>query len=198
MRLTRSKESEYSPVQTENGKLITAVVVEADSSQKIHYVDVETGLDTKKLDIDSIGYCTFLNADTVVYYKLTEPHSLRSYCHSTKDDKWLGNAPVRGFKAINRHEVIYGLKDSAKVEFYIYDFLVHKAKKYCEYPGLDEDIFWHKTWGLLKSEETKILRYDETKNKWQLLFDLKEFGIKKITRLCFDANNSHLVIVNNL
>ena len=33
-----------------------------------------TGKDVRNFDVDSIGYYTFLNKDTVVYYKLTEPH----------------------------------------------------------------------------------------------------------------------------
>ena len=198
LQLTRTKESEYSPVPSENGKHINSVVVEADSAQRIHYISLETGFDDKKLDFDSIGYYNFLNSDTVVYYKLTDPHSLRYFVKSSKEDKWLGNSPIRGFKTINRHQIIYGLKDSAKVEFYIYDFLLSKAKKYCEYPSLNEDICWHKKWGLLKSEESKLLRYDEAMNSWKELFDLNPFGIKKITRITFDVSNTYLVIVNNL
>jgi hypothetical protein len=196
--LTRSKESEYSPQQSENGKYINSVVVELDSAQRIHFISSETGFDEKKYDFDSVGYYCFLNTDTVIYYKLTEPHSLRFYVKSSKEDKWLGNSPVRGFKAINRHTLLYGLKDSVKVEFYTYDFLLNKAKKYCEYPSVNEDIWWHTKWGLLKSEETKILRYEESKNNWQVLFDLNSFGIKKITRIAFDSKNSYLVIVNNI
>ncbi len=198
MRLTRTKESEYSPVPSENGRYIHSVVVEADSAQRIHFIDSETGFDDKKLDFDSVGYYCFLNSDTVVYYKLTAPHSLRYYSKTSKEDKFLANSPVRGFKVINRHELIYGLKDSVKVEFYKYDFLLNKAKKYCEYPSVNEDICWHPKWGLLKSEESKILRYNESKKDWQILFDLSAFGIKKITRINFDARNSYLVIVNNL
>jgi hypothetical protein len=198
LQLTRTRESEYSPVPSVNGKHINTVVVEEDSAQRIHYISLETGFDDKKLDFDSIGYYAFLNTDTVVYYKLTDPHSLRYFVKSSIEDKWLGNSPIRGFKTINRHQIIYGLKDSAKVEFYIYDFLLSKAKKYCEYPSLNEDICWHKKWGLLKSEESKLLRYDEAMNSWKELFDLKPFGIKKITRITFDVSNTYLVIVNNL
>jgi WD40-like Beta Propeller Repeat len=198
VQITKSKESEYSPVMTEKGHFLNSVVVEADSAQCIHYIPIVEALAEKKIEVDSVGYYCFLNSDTVVYYKLTEPHSLRYYVNSSKEDKWLGNSPIRGFKAVNRHQLVYGLKDSLKVEFYLYDFLLHKATKYCEYPSFNEDIWWHNKWGLLKSEETKILRYDASKSNWLLLFDLSSFGIKKITRISFDSKNSCLVIVNNL
>jgi hypothetical protein len=195
---TKSRVSEYSPTFVEEEKFLASVVVEEDSAQRIHFINTENGLKEKKLDMDSVGYFTFLNSDTVVYYKLTDPHSLRYYSISTSEDKWLGNAPVRGFKAINRHALIYGLKDSSQVAFYIYDFILHKAYKYADYPSLNEDIIWHPTYGLIKAEENKLLRFDETKQTWVLLFDLSGFQIKKITRFIFDPKNKYLVVVNNL
>ena len=196
--ITASKVSEYSPTLLSDDKLVSSVVVEEDSAQRIHFIDAITGMDEKKLDMDSIGYFTFLNSDTLIYYKLTQPHSLRYYSMSTKEDKWLADSPVRGFKAMNRHKLIYGLKDSVEVKFYVYDFLLRKAYKYADYPSLNEDIIWHPTWGLIKSEENRLFRFDDGTQTWQLLFDLSVFQIKKITRFIFDSKNKYLVVVNNL
>jgi hypothetical protein len=198
IQLAYSAESEYSPVQSANGKFITCVVVEKDSSQKIHFLDALNGTFVKKFDFDSVGYYNFLNEDTVLYYKLTAPHSLRFYTTGTGLDRWLGNAPIRGFKTINRHTFIYGLKDSAKVAFYTYDFHLQKAEKYADFPSLQEDILWHPSLGLIKSEGPKLLRFDPVKKEWTDLFDLSGFGIKKITRFIFDASNKYLVVTDNL
>lgn len=195
---TKTKVSEYSPTLTDNGGFISSVVVEPDSAQRIHFINTTSGIDDNKLEMDSVGYFTFLNTDTVIYYKLTEPHSLRYYVTSKNEDKWLGNAPIRTFKALNRHTLIYGLKDSTKVNFYKYDFLLQKASRYASYPSTNEDIVWHPLWGLIKSEETKLLRFDEVKSQWILLFDLASFQIKKITRFAFDPKTKYLVVVNNL
>ncbi|MEO6303877.1 MAG: hypothetical protein ABIP51_11965 [Bacteroidia bacterium] len=196
--LTKTKESEYSPVLTPNGKFLNSVVVESDSAQRIHFINSVTGISENKFDVDSVGYYTFLNSDTVLYYKLTNPHSLRYYVKSTNEDKWLGNNPTRAFKPLNRHAFIYGIKDSTKVTFYKYDFVLHKAEKYSEYPTSSEDAIWHEQHGLVKSEANKLLRYDDAKKEWVLLFDLSTFGIKKITRFNFDPKNKYLVIVDNL
>jgi hypothetical protein len=196
--LTKSKISEYSPTLTEDGKFITSVAVEADSAQRIHFINAVSGLDEKKFEMDSVGYYTFLNPDTVIYYKLTQPHSLRYFVKSTNEDKWLANSPIRTFKAINRHTLIYGLKDSARVNFYTYDFLLQKAHKYAEYFSTNEDINWHPTLGLVKSEDARLLHFDEIKKEWLLVYDLSPFGVKKITRFAFDPKNKYLVIVNNL
>lgn len=196
--LTKTKESEYSPALTPDGKQVATVMVEKDSAQRIHLLNSELGFDEKKFSFDSVGYYTFLNQDTVIYYKLTQPHSLRLFVKSTNEDKWLCNSPVRTFRSIDRHTLIYGIKDSLKVSFYTYDFLVRRAYKYAEYFSQNEDIVWHPTYGLIKSEEARLLRYDESKKTWTLLFDLSGAGIKKITRFNFDPKNKYLVVVNNL
>ena len=89
-------------------------------------------------------------------------------------------------------------KDSVKVTFYKYDFVIQKAEKYTEYNSLSEDAIWHERFGLIKSEGNKLFRYDDVKKEWLLLFDLSTFGIKKITRFNFDSKNNYLVIVDNL
>jgi len=193
---TKTPISEYSPAETPDGKFISSVVVETDSTQCIHFINKITGVHEKRFDFDSVGYYNFLNNDTCIYYKLTDPHSLRY--RTDKEDKWLGIYPTRTFKTVSRNTVIYGLIDSAKVTFYKYNFLLHRAQKYCEFPSLNEDIFWHPTLGLTKSEGSKLLYFNEQKKEWVLLADLLAFGIKKITRFCFDSENKYLVVVDNL
>lgn len=194
---TKTPISEYSPV-LQGGKFFTSVVVEADSSQYIHYINAETGIHETKIEVDSVGYYTFLNSDTVVYYKLTEPHSLRYHVKSSGEDKWLGNFPTRAFRAVNRHTLLYALKDTTKTVFYKYNFLLHKGEKLCEYPSLNEDFIWHPVIGLVKSEGTRLLHYAPLLQEWLLLFDLSPFGLKKITRFDIDPKGNYLVVADNL
>lgn len=197
-RFTSSKESEYSPTVTGDKHQLATVMVEKDSTQRLHFLNGLTGLDEGVLDVDSIGYFTFLNTDTLVYYKLTQPHSLRIHSRSTKEDHWLCNQPIRNFKAVNRHCVIYGIKDSVSVACYKYDLQLQRAQRFAEYPAGSEDIYWDDQLGLLRSEGTSILRYDEIKQTWTLLYDLSSFGLRKITRFCFDPQRKYLAVVNNL
>lgn len=206
IRLTSTTESEYSPTLTSKKNTIACVTVLGDSSQVILTYDLKTGKpvsysgnsSSQINSFDSVGYFTFLNSDTILYYKLTQPHSLRAYSLLKKADVFLGYNPVRGFKAINRYEFIYGIKDSAIVTFYIYNALLSKANKYCEYNSLNEDIIWHKNLGLLKSEGPVILQFIASENKWQELFNFSGFGIKQITRFALDAQSKRIVIVDNL
>jgi hypothetical protein len=199
IQLTKTVESEYSPTLIDNGKKVACVVVEKDSAQRIWTYDALTGsMQQPLLNEDSVGYFTILNKDTVLYYKLTNPHSLRAHQLSTKKDVWLTNSPVRGFKKINAYTFVYGTKDSSAVKFYQYDARIQKANPLCVYPSLAEDISWHPTLGLLKSEEATILKWDTTQQKWVVLLDFKPFGIEKITRFIFDSKTKNIVVVNNL
>ncbi|MCW3077846.1 MAG: hypothetical protein JWO32_2455 [Bacteroidetes bacterium] len=206
-KLTNTSTSEYSPTFTSQKGIIACVTVLGDSSQVILPYDLKTGqvlkdsvlnINLKLNTIDSVGYFTFLNSDTILYYKLTKPHSLRAYSIKGNTDVFLGYNPIRGFKAINRYEFIYGIKDSSAVTFYKYNTLLSKAEKFCTYNTLNEDIVWDKRLGLLKSEGATILQFNEKENKWIQLFDFSPLGIIKITRFTFDAAFKKIVLVNNL
>ena len=100
---TKTSISEYSPQLSPDKKLITCVVVEADSTQKIYGYDVSGKLNGKALfDEDSIGYYSWMNTDTIIYYKLTQPHSLQVYDLSIQQNVWIANHPARGFESINK------------------------------------------------------------------------------------------------
>jgi hypothetical protein len=208
LRLTFTKESEYSPTLIPGKEQLACVTVLQDSSQVILPIGIADDKvvewpkyknDDKQISsFDSVGYFSFLNSDTILYYKLTTPHSLRAFSIKTNNDAFIAYNPVRGFKTINRHEFIFGIKDSSKVSFYRYNTAQARAYKYCEYNSLNEDIQWHPTLGLMKSEGPLILKYDEKENKWQTIFDFSTFGIKKITRFVFDPSTRKIAIVSNL
>lgn len=196
-RVTQTPLSEYSPQELKPAVLY-AVVVETDSAQKIHEIDAKTGLHTKVLEPDSVGYYCFLNADTLIYYKLTEPHSLRVLDLKSNSETWLGNAPGRGFKAFNAYTLYYCLKDSLSISLYRYNFRLQKAVLLSVFPAGGEDIVWHNTLGLLRSEGKHILQLQENTGNWKPLFDLGVLGLHRITRFAFDSKLKTLVVVDNL
>jgi hypothetical protein len=194
--LYTSSESEYSPTPVKNGSVLATVTVESDSSQRIHFKDLRTGSDSR-YEFDSVGYFLPLNDDTMIYFKLSNPHSLRFYCHSTGEDKYICSSPVRSIKAKDRSSFVFGIKDSARVDFYVYDFLLRKAQKYGSHASDGEDFFWHPSWGLLKSQDALLLKYDALSQKWITLFDLSVWGLGKASRFAFSANNRNLIVVEN-
>ncbi len=195
---TRTKESEYSPNFTPDCKSISCVVVEADSTQRLWLYNLDgTVKKCYNEGIDSIGYYSWLTNDTLLYYKLTEPHSLRIFIETGKADKWLCNSPSRAFKYVEGNNFMYGIKDSVSIQYRIYDPVLRKSTKYANHKSKSEDFVWNKTYGLVKSEGTQLLRFNGLDKTWEVMFDFASAGIKKITRFAFDSKNKNIVIVDN-
>ena len=197
MPITSTGTSEYTPRVYPGGHLLSAVVVEKDSAQRLHVLNLPAGTFSKKLDTDSIGYYTFLNTDTLVFYKLTDPHSLRWRTVTNGTENVLARNPVRTFWAVNRHSIIFGVTDSNRVDYLLYDFSLMKGKRFATHSPGSEDIWWHDELGLLIASGKSILRYDPANAAWNTLFDLGRFGITRITRFVFDPSGKFLAITDN-
>jgi len=199
-RLTSTPESEYSPQLTPDGLGITCVVVEKDSAQRIWQYDLQGRF--KRIvspGTDSVGYYTWLNKDSLLYYKLTEPHSLHALNLLSGKDAWICNHPSRAFKPLpGTHSFLYAVKDSASMEYRLYDPVLRSSSRYCQYPSPGEDFIWNGSLGLLRPEGASLLRYNPRSGRWETFLSFEKAGIKKITRFAFDAQNKQLLIVNNL
>jgi hypothetical protein len=189
-------ESQYSPRPVNDAKQVQCVVVETDSSQKIHTYDLKKGTLVSKLEIDSVGYFTYINDDTLVFFKLTAPHSIRYTTATSRDEQVLGVNPCRTILRVNRHAVMYALKDSATTSFFIYDFVLRKAGRIAMCSGPAEDFVLHPTLGLLRSSGPNILVLKKETNTWEPLFEFAGFGIAKVTRFVFSPDGKRLAVVN--
>lgn len=198
--ITKSEVSEYSPTILPNGLGFSAVVVEKDSSQRVWKFNLDGTFNSiAHQGTDSVGYHTWLNNDTLMYYKLTNPHSLRVLNLKTNEDAWICNHPCRAFKNIgNTSQFIYAIKDSSSVVFRIYNPALRESKIYTTYPSANEDFIWHSELGLIKSENADLMRYNAQTKSWEILFSFSNLGIQKITRFVFDPKTKQLAIVSNL
>lgn len=198
--LTKTPTSEYSPTIIPNGIGFSCVVVEMDSAQRIWQYNFDGSFNKIIAEqVDSIGYHTWLSNDSLLYYKLTNPHSLRAINMKTNEDVWLCNHPSRAFKKINNtRDFLYAIKDSSSMTFRIYNPILRESKIYTSYPSINEDFIWHPELGLIKSENADLLKYNEQTKSWETLFSFSNLGIKKITRFVFDSKNKQLAIVSNL
>jgi len=196
--ITQTPVSEYSPIITPDGKFFTAVVVEQDSTQRIYKYDLKNKLKPELLfDEDSVGYYTWLNKDSVLYYKLTAPHSLHAYDIKNKRDVWIANSPTRSFKPVKNFSFFYCTQDKNESMVRIYNMRLKKSEEYVAVKKENEDFIWDKTLGLIKSEGSKIMRYNDDIKTWVEMADFSAFGVGKITRFAFSPNGRYIAVVGN-
>jgi hypothetical protein len=198
--LTKSEVSEYSPTIIPSHLGFSTVVVEKDSSQRIWQYNLDGTFDKIIAETtDSIGYHTWLNKDTMLYYKLTQPHSLRAVNLKNSEDVWICDNPSRAFKKIGKgSQFIYAIKDSTKIHYRIYNPTLRESKLYATAIGVNEDFIWHQEFGLVISDNSDLKKYNEQTKTWDILFSFSNVGIKRITRFNFDSKTKQLVIVDNL
>ncbi len=206
VQVTSTKTSEYSPMITPDGKNISVVMVEADSVQRIWQFDAiqkknklvsETDQKVVTPNTDSIGYYCWLNKDSLVYYKLTDPHSLRVLSLSTGADIWIADLPTRSFKPYEKNKFFYVIKRKDLNEIRIYDWKIKKSDTLTTTEIELEDFIWNKNLGIVKSEKNKLMRFDGKMKMWIEIGDFSAFGINKITRFAISPNGRWLAVVNN-
>jgi len=193
---TKTPISEYSPQLSPDKKLITCVVVEADSTQKIYGYEVSGKSNGKALfDEDSIGYYSWMNSDTIIYYKLTQPHSLQVYDLTSKQNVWIANHPARGFKAIDKNLFFYCIKEQDTSQVRSYSALLKKSELITLTSKSNEDFIWQEPFGLLKTENKKIYRYDSGFELWIEVLNFSNIISGKISRFALSNDKKHLAVV---
>jgi Tol biopolymer transport system component len=206
IQVTATKTSEYSPNYTPDGKSVSVVMVESDSTQRIWQFDamqkknkLVAEADEKILTAgtDSVGYYCWLNKDTLIYYKLTEPHSLRVLSLSTGNDVWLADSPTHAFKSYGGKKFFYVVKRAEGNEVRVYDLKIKRSDTITTAGKENENFIWDKNLGLIKSEKNKLMRYDEKLKMWLELGDFSGMGINKITRFAISPNGRWLAVVSN-
>lgn len=196
---TATKTSEYSPAVTPDGLSISAVVVEEDSSQRVWLYDEKTCARKSCVHTgtDSIGYYAWFGMDTLIYYKLTAPHSLRVLDIKTGEDNWICNSPTRSFKKINATTFFYVIQEEKQNLVYFYDVRTKKATLHATDKTESLDYVWQPDLGITKSVMSRIYQYKPDTKVWAVVADLSSFGVGKITRYAFSPDKKKLAVVTN-
>jgi dipeptidyl aminopeptidase/acylaminoacyl peptidase len=199
-KITNAKTSEYSPSLAPDGQNISSVVVEEDSVQRVWLFD-KLKPETKKClteKTDSIGYYAWMGKDTLLYLKLTGPHSLRVLDLKTGEDNWICDNPTRSFKQIDATTFFYVAQEEKENKIYFFDVRTKKATLFAKDDNLTLDYVWQPDLGMLKSEDSKIYRYIPETKVWAKVADFNDFGIKIITRFAFSPDKKKLAVVSTV
>jgi hypothetical protein len=204
-RLTQTAVSEYSPTYMEDSRFISAVVVEADSTQRLwRYNKSSMRSEVLLPKVAGVGYHTWLDDRTVFVFQLTQPFNL-VMC-DTRSEITRNVASNIGrcmgtYKTVKRKILLYVQIDAAGKKWIKgMDINGQVAPEFTPVPCLEgsEDFAVDKRGLLLMGSGSKFYQWKiGVDTGWSLAFDLSSYNINNVSRIAMSPDGSHLAVVNN-
>ena len=211
-RFCKTPESEFSPTFMPDGKYISAVLIEKDSTQRLWKFPIKGGSGSIVMDkIDSVGYHCWINENTLAFFILTKPFTLQIADVKTQQATVIADSVSRCIKMIpERKAMSYTVKlnDTTFVirqhQFQktplpsIFDSALLNYKAI----GKSEDYIWYNQSTLIMANGS--LLYSScidcfgNGGSWKLIADLKQFGIDKIGRIAISADKKKIALVTTV
>jgi dipeptidyl aminopeptidase/acylaminoacyl peptidase len=197
--ITATKESEYSPTLTPDGKALSVIRVEADTSQRLWSFPLSGAPPSLILqNIKPVGYHLWLNQNSLLLFVLGQPATLQLVDARTEKAEKLADNPGRTLLAIPKQQKVSFVHKLSEREWLIKSFDL-KSRQLSTLtktlPGV-EYFCWTPQGVLLMAKDAKLYQWDAQKpDSWQEVADLSAFGLKAISRLAVSPKGDKLALV---
>jgi len=194
-------ESEYSAMPTGDGKAITVIRVEADSTQRLWQLPLDGG-EARVLfpEIKPVGYFAQPNDSTWALFVLGTPATLQLAHHGRGTGEVLARDIGRSLHRIpGTNAVSFVQKGSTPWRVMRLDPDTRRIEPLVELPTGSEDVTWVDSTTLLVGSDTRLLRWSRGSgtgvSAWQSLGDVGFAHLHHISRLAVSANRQWLAMV---
>jgi len=199
IRVTASPESEFSPEYSPDGRYITTVRIELDSSQRLWNYNLKR----KKFkcifkSIYGVGYYCRINPGWVALFRLPPPFTLQLAQIDEPGIRAIDNGIGRSIKMIPGENALAYIsrKDSTFNLIKRYDLEFNKITAIKKIPADCEDMAWGGNGSLFMARGSRIYVLDYTRSmRWFLFADFGEFGITDIYRIAISPDQSRMAFV---
>lgn len=199
--ITRTLESEYSPMMLPDGKHFSVVRVEKDSSQRLWKFPLAGGAPSLVLEkVKPVGYHAWLDANTIALFVLGRPNVLQLADVRTGEAKTVSGNIGRSLHKIPL-QTAFSFVHKVNEETWIVKSFEPKTRKtkvlINTLPG-SEDVAWTPNGILLSGNGTKLYQWDpKGKKEWTELANFAKLDLKNITRIAVSPKGDRLAIVVN-
>jgi len=195
--VTATPESEYSPTVTPDGRHLSVIRVERDSTQRLWSFALDGGAPRLLLDsIKPVGYHVWLNPDTVFVFVLGSPATLRraELAHGTAVilAKDIGRTLLR---VPGRRAISYVQRDSSGGWIRSLDPVTGAGENLARLPEGNEFYTWTPGGELLAARGNRLLRWDTGAAGWETVAEFAEPGLQRITRLAVSPAGDRIALV---
>jgi hypothetical protein len=198
-RLTETKESEYSPTPMPDGRHISVVRVEADSTQRLWKFPAGGGAPSLVLEaIKPVGYHAWVDAQRVAVFILGQPNTLQLADLRTGKAEVIIESAGRSLHMVPAGEKLSFVHKVSEKEWWIkaLDLKTRAVTPVTRTLAGSEDFAWTAQGVLLMANGPKLFKLDPAKDKdWQEVADFSHAGVGQITRLAVSPKGDRLAIV---
>ena len=201
IRLTMSRESEYSPTPLPDGSGFSAVRVEADSTQRLWAFDLDGSRPRLVLDsIKPVGYHAWADGHTLVVFVLGSPSTLQIADASSRGARGevVAHDIGRSLQRIpGRPSVSFVQRDSVAGPWLEeLDTRTHRVTKLVKAPPGADFFAWTPGGIVLTASGTKLYQWDPRRGSaWDEVADFSAAGLSSVTRLAVSPQGDRLAIV---
>ena len=201
VRLTTTRESEYSPTPLPQGKGFSVVRVEADSTQRLWAFDADGTQPRLVLDsIKPVGYHAWADDRTLVLFVLGSPATLQ--IADARSTAARGEVVARDIgrslqRVPGRMAVSFVQRDSAAgPSLAEVDVRTRRVTPLVKVPAGADFFVWMPNGIVLTASGTTLYQWDShTEGTWEAVADFAPAGLTNVSRLAISPNGDRLAIV---
>ncbi len=204
-RVTETKESEFSPTLTPDGKYFSIVRVEADKTQRLWKFPLGSGAPELVLKtVKPVGYHCWIDSNNLALFILgpDDDHNFLWLAElGSEKTREIAKNPGRSIRISSEVGKISFVEKKSDQEWWIveYDLKSEKTVPLIRTLPESEDFIWLPDGSALMSHGSKLYCWNRKEaGDWKEIADLSSFGLKKITRIALDPGAQHIAIVAEL
>jgi Tol biopolymer transport system component len=199
VRVTATPVSEYSPGYTPGQSGYSAVVVEADGTQRLWFYNMDGGPVSPLLErVAPVGYYSWIDSSRVALFVLGDPPTLRIADVRTGLARTVAGNTGRAIKTMPASNKVTWIDKSDPDQWVIrlYDPETRQTESLIPtLPGV-EDLAWTPYGTLLMGRGSVIFEWDPMGSAgWTPIADLAGDGVRNITRISVSASGNRIAIV---
>jgi dipeptidyl aminopeptidase/acylaminoacyl peptidase len=201
VRLTTTRESEYSPTPVPNGKGFSVIRVEADSTQRLWAFDADGSRPRLVLDsIKPVGYHAWADDHALVLFVLGSPPTLQIADAGSPGARGdvVAHDIGRSLQRIPRRASVSFVQRDSVVGAWLeaVDVRTRRATKLVQPPQGADFFAWTSGGIVLTASGTKLYQWDPRRGEaWEEVADLAGAGLTNVTRLAVSPKGDRLAIV---
>lgn len=192
-------ESEYSATVTPDGRAVSVIRVERDSTQRLWRVPLDGGASTVILErVKPVGYHAWADSVTLALFVLGSPNTLQVADTRTGASDTIVTNIGRSLHRVPGQRRVSFVHKVSREEWWlvVLDPATREAQRLVRMPSGVEDYAWTPEGVAIAGEGSALMAYDPRRGgPWERIGDLAASGLSEITRLAVSPRGDAIAIV---